>query len=125
MRAIRIHAPGGPEALRLEEIVLPNPRPGEVRVRHEAVGVNFIDVYHRNGLYPVPNMPSGLGVEAAGGKLAPTQGLHAGLVEAAAQAVGRLRRRRARTRRNTGFARARQPRRARCKKTRWGREPPV
>ncbi len=64
-KAIRFHETGGPEVLRLEDIQVGDPGPGEARVRHAAVGVNFIDVYHRSGLYPVP-LPSGLGVEAAG-----------------------------------------------------------
>lgn len=64
--AIRIHATGGPEALKWEEINVGEPGPGEARVRHEAVGLNFIDVYHRTGLYPIPALPSGLGLEAAG-----------------------------------------------------------
>jgi NADPH2:quinone reductase len=63
--AIRIHQTGGPEALRLDTLSLPPPGPGEARVRHQAVGVNFVDTYHRTGLYPLP-LPSGLGVEAAG-----------------------------------------------------------
>ncbi|MCS6799441.1 MAG: quinone oxidoreductase [Myxococcota bacterium] len=61
-----IDAPGGPERMRLEQVELPAPGPGEVRIEHEAIGVNFIDVYHRSGLYPLPAMPSGLGVEAVG-----------------------------------------------------------
>jgi NADPH2:quinone reductase len=64
-QAIRFHQTGGPEVLRLEEIEVADPGPGEARVRHAAVGVNFIDVYHRTGLYPLP-LPAGLGVEAAG-----------------------------------------------------------
>jgi NADPH2:quinone reductase len=56
---------GGPEVLEREFIMLPPPAPHEVRVRHEAVGLNFIDTYHRSGLYPLP-LPSGLGNEAAG-----------------------------------------------------------
>lgn len=64
--AIRIHAHGGPEQLRFEEVAVGEPGPGEVRVRQRAVGVNFIDTYHRTGLYPVPSLPSGLGSEAAG-----------------------------------------------------------
>ncbi|MGC3996781.1 MAG: quinone oxidoreductase [Anaeromyxobacter sp.] len=63
--AIRIHQHGGPEVLRLEDLPAGEPGPGEVRVRHEAVGVNFVDVYHRTGLYPMAT-PHGLGVEAAG-----------------------------------------------------------
>lgn len=56
---------GGPEALKAEPIDVPRPGPGKVVVRHEAVGLNFIDTYHRSGLYPLP-MPTGLGGEAAG-----------------------------------------------------------
>ena len=63
--AIRFHQTGGPEVLRWEEVVVGDPAPGEARVRHEAVGLNFIDTYHRGGLYPLP-LPSGLGLEAAG-----------------------------------------------------------
>lgn len=65
-RAIRIHEYGGPEVLRLEEIDTGNPGPGQVRVRHTAIGVNFIDTYHRTGLYSLPSLPSGIGLEAAG-----------------------------------------------------------
>ena len=64
--AIRIHALGGPEMLRWEEVAVPDPGPGEVLVRHEAVGLNFIDTYHRSGLYPVPSLPTAIGMEAAG-----------------------------------------------------------
>ena len=64
-RAIRIHATGGPEVLQLDDVALPPPGPGEARVRHAAIGVNFLDTYHRSGLYPLP-MPSGIGSEAAG-----------------------------------------------------------
>ncbi len=63
--AIRIHQTGGPEVLRWEEVAVGDPAPGEARVRHEAVGLNFIDTYHRSGLYPLP-LPSGLGLEGAG-----------------------------------------------------------
>jgi NADPH2:quinone reductase len=63
--AIRINQTGGPEVLRLESITLAQPGQGEARVRHEAIGVNFVDTYHRTGLYPLA-LPSGLGVEAAG-----------------------------------------------------------
>jgi NADPH2:quinone reductase len=65
MRAIRFAKTGGPEVLTLENIDLPAPKPGQVRIRHTAIGVNFIDTYHRSGLYPV-SLPSGLGLEAAG-----------------------------------------------------------
>ncbi len=64
-KAIRFQATGGPEVLRLEEIDVGDPGPGEARVRHRAIGVNFVDTYHRTGLYPLP-LPSGIGVEGAG-----------------------------------------------------------
>jgi len=64
-QAIRIHQPGGPEALRLEDLTLGAPGVGEARVRQTAIGVNYVDVYHRTGLYPLP-LPAGIGVEAAG-----------------------------------------------------------
>jgi NADPH2:quinone reductase len=64
-KAIRIHATGGPEVLRLEEVEVGAPGAGQARVRHTAVGVNYIDTYHRSGLYKLP-LPSGLGVEGAG-----------------------------------------------------------
>ena len=64
-RAIRIHEFGGPKVLRWDEIELGEPGPGEARVAHRAIGVNFIDTYHRSGLYPV-KLPSGLGGEGAG-----------------------------------------------------------
>ena len=65
MKAIRFETPGGSDVLRYVDIDLPPPGPGQVRVRHTAIGVNFIDTYHRTGLYPLP-LPSGLGSEAAG-----------------------------------------------------------
>jgi NADPH2:quinone reductase len=64
-RAIRIHSHGGPEVLGLEQVAVPAPGRGEVRLRQTAVGLNFIDVYDRTGLYPMP-LPSGIGREAAG-----------------------------------------------------------
>ena len=63
--AIRFHKTGGPEVLQWEDVSLPQPAPGECLVRHKAVGLNYIDTYHRTGLYPVP-LPSGIGLEAAG-----------------------------------------------------------
>jgi NADPH2:quinone reductase len=64
--AIRIHEHGGPDKLVWEEVPLPDPKPGEVRVRHKAVGLNFIDVYFRTGLYKVPSLPVTIGMEGAG-----------------------------------------------------------
>jgi len=63
--AIRIQATGGPEVMQWEEVAVGEPGPGQARVRHTAIGVNFIDTYHRGGLYPLP-LPTGLGNEAAG-----------------------------------------------------------
>jgi NADPH2:quinone reductase len=63
--AIRFHETGGPEVLRWEEVAVGRPGPGQVRIRHVAVGLNFADTYFRTGLYPVP-LPSGIGVEASG-----------------------------------------------------------
>ena len=57
--AIRFHKTGGPEVLVWEEVQLGKPGPGEARIRHTAVGLNFIDIYNRSGLYPV-QLPSGL-----------------------------------------------------------------
>jgi NADPH2:quinone reductase len=78
MRAIRFQATGGPEVLELAEVETPQPGPGQVLIRQEAIGVNFIDTYHRGGLYPV-RLPSGLGSEGAG------------VVEAAGEGVTRFR----------------------------------
>lgn len=66
MRAIRIHEYGGPEVLRYEEVSASEPGAGEARVRIEAAGLNYIDVYHRTGLYPSANMPFTPGREGAG-----------------------------------------------------------
>jgi NADPH2:quinone reductase len=64
--AIRIHETGGPEVLRWDEVDVAAPGPGQALVRHTAVGVNYIDTYHRSGLYALPSMPHGVGMEAAG-----------------------------------------------------------
>ena len=64
-KAIRFHKAGGPEVMQLEEVALGEPAAGQARLRQTAIGVNFIDTYHRSGLYPMP-LPSGLGSEAAG-----------------------------------------------------------
>lgn len=73
--AIRFYRNGGPEVLQWEAVEPPPPAPGEVRLRHHAVGLNFIDTYHRSGLYPLP-LPSGLGVEGAGVVEAVGEGVH-------------------------------------------------
>lgn len=65
MKAIRIHKTGGPEALVTDDLPMPTPAKGEALIRHTAVGINFIDIYHRIGLYKLP-LPSGLGLEGAG-----------------------------------------------------------
>ena len=65
MRAIRFETTGGPEVLKLVEVETPTPGPSQVLIRHEAIGVNFIETYQRSGLYPM-KLPSGLGGEAAG-----------------------------------------------------------
>jgi NADPH:quinone reductase len=64
-KAIRFHETGGPEVLRHEDVEVGDPKEGEARVRHAAIGVNYVDTYHRSGLYKLP-LPSGLGVEGAG-----------------------------------------------------------
>lgn len=76
-KAIRFNQTGGPEVLQLENVDIPAPGPGQARVRHTAIGVNFIDIYHRSGIYPLP-LPSGLGAEAAG------------VVEAVGEGVGEV-----------------------------------
>jgi len=65
-KAIRIHAQGGPEVMRWESVPTPEPGPAEALVHHTAVGLNYIDVYFRNGLYKIPSLPATLGMEAAG-----------------------------------------------------------
>lgn len=75
--AIRFYETGGPEVLRYEEVSVGEPGPGQVRLRHAAVGLNYADTYFRNGTYPIP-MPNGLGVEAAG------------VVEAVGEGVGNV-----------------------------------
>ncbi len=65
VHAIRLEKAGGPEVLSWQEVPVGKPGPGEVRLRHTAVGLNYVDTYQRSGLYSLP-MPSGLGSEAAG-----------------------------------------------------------
>ena len=73
-KAIRIEKTGGPEVMKFVEVDVGEPGPGEVQVRHHAVGVNFIDVYFRTGLYPMP-LPAGIGLEGAGEVTAVGQGV--------------------------------------------------
>ncbi len=66
VEVVRMTGAGGPEVLRVDDLPVADPGPGEVRIRQLAVGVNFVDVYFRKGLYPVAGLPAPLGVEAAG-----------------------------------------------------------
>ena len=75
MRAIRIHHVGAPDVMRLEEIELPPPGPGEARVRHRAIAVNYLDVYYRTGFYPPPPYPFTPGNEGAGEVVAVGRGV--------------------------------------------------
>jgi NADPH:quinone reductase len=63
---VRMKAAGGIDQLEVADVALPDPGPDEIRIRQTAIGVNFIDIYHRSGLYPVPTLPAVLGVEGAG-----------------------------------------------------------
>ena len=65
-KAIRIHQTGGPDAMQWEDVEIGAPGPGEIRIRHEAVGLNYIDVYFRTGLYRAPSLPFSPGMEGAG-----------------------------------------------------------
>ena len=65
MRAIAITQPGGPEVLQIDDVAVGEPGAGQIRIRHTAVGVNFLDTYQRSGLYPMP-LPQTAGNEGAG-----------------------------------------------------------
>ena len=65
VKAIQFHSTGGPEVLQWEEVTVGDPGPGEIRVKHTAIGLNYIDTYHRTGLYSLP-LPHGIGMEGAG-----------------------------------------------------------
>ena len=65
MKAVTISKNGGPEVLEIKDIKLDDPKSGEVLIKNEAIGLNYIDTYHRSGLYPV-ELPSGIGIEGAG-----------------------------------------------------------
>ncbi|MGH7051720.1 MAG: quinone oxidoreductase family protein [Acetobacteraceae bacterium] len=75
-KAIRIHQTGGPDVLRWEDVPTPEPGAGEALVRHQAVGLNFVDVYFRSGLYKAPNLPFTPGMEGAGTVLAVGAGVN-------------------------------------------------
>ena len=74
--AIRIHEPGGPEVMKWEDVPRPEPGPGEALIKQEAVGLNYIDVYFRSGLYKAPTMPLIIGQEGAGTVVAVGDGRH-------------------------------------------------
>ena len=74
-KAIRVHTPGGPDAMLWEDVPTPEPGPGEALVRHAAVGLNYIDVYFRTGLYKAPSLPMTIGMEGAGTVLAVGSGV--------------------------------------------------
>lgn len=74
-RAVRIDQPGGPEQLKIVELAVGEPGPGEVRIEHHAIGLNYIDIYQRSGLYPLP-LPLPLGMEGAGVVEAVGEGVH-------------------------------------------------
>ena len=65
MKSIKVKNTGGPEVLKLEEITLDKPDADEVQIEHVSIGLNYIDTYHRSGLYPL-QLPTGIGLEAAG-----------------------------------------------------------
>jgi NADPH2:quinone reductase len=73
--AVRIHAYGGPEAMRYEPVAVPPPAVGEVQIRQYAVGINYLDTYHRRGVFPLPALPGALGVEGAGEVVAVGEGV--------------------------------------------------
>lgn len=90
-KAVRIHETGGPEVLRWDDVASPSPGPGEILVRQTAVGLNFIDVYFRTGLYKIPSLPAVIGMEGAGVVEAVGQGvedIHLGDRVAYAGALG-------------------------------------
>ena len=66
VKAVRVHEAGGPEVLKYEDVELADPGPGEVRIKHVAIGINYIDTYYRTGLYAPPSKPFIVGNEAAG-----------------------------------------------------------
>ena len=85
-RAIRIHEHGGPEVLKLDNVPIPEPGPGQTLIRNKAAGVNFIDLRQRAGRYPLPKLPVTLGMEGAG--LAWYTRSRAELIERASELIG-------------------------------------
>ena len=83
---VRVHEVGGPEVLRFEQVEVGAPGPGQARLRQTAVGLNFIDVYFRTGLYPAPSLPFTPGLEGAG----VVEAVGEGVTEVAVGAAGRL-----------------------------------
>src|SRR5919107_900481 len=75
VKAVRIHQYGGPEVMSFEDVEVGDPGPGEVRIRHTAIGVNYIDTYFRSGMYPASALPFVLGNEGAGEVVAVGQGI--------------------------------------------------
>ncbi|MGL4324047.1 MAG: quinone oxidoreductase family protein [Beijerinckiaceae bacterium] len=75
VKAVRVHATGGPEVMKIEDIELAAPGPGEIRVRNESIGLNFIDIYFRSGVYPPASLPFTPGNEGAGTVLALGKGV--------------------------------------------------
>ncbi len=65
-KAVRFYETGGSDVLRFKDVDVGAPGAGEVRLRHEAIGLNYIDIYFRSGVYPAPSLPSGLGLEGSG-----------------------------------------------------------
>jgi NADPH:quinone reductase len=88
--AIRIHQHGGPDQLRYEAVEVGRPGPGEARVRHTAIGVNFTDIHHRTGRYPVAQLPHVLGMEAAGDRVAYSADKPRSYAQATVMPTGRL-----------------------------------
>src|SRR5258708_12339885 len=74
MKAIRVHSHGGPDVLAYEDVDIGQPGPGEVRVRNRAIGVNFVDIYLRTGVFAPPHLPFTPGTEGAGEVLAVSEG---------------------------------------------------
>ena len=106
-KAIRIHTNGGPEVMVWEDVPTPEPGPGEALIRHAAIGLNFIDVYFRSGLYKAPSLPLIIGQEGAGTVLAvgpDVTNVAVGRPRRLCRPAGRLRHRARHRRRSAGEA---------------------